>query len=152
MKQRQQETAQSGTHNSGEVQLDSSQRNRGGELFLTNDVRDNGSPNRSAKRKSNPEREDASKHRIRVDHACPRPKSKERCACSLPQHSTHDHNAPVHDVSESAGWEREQEEWHGGSRCHEGERKRGSTKIMHQPRRSQVLDRDDRARQQARQP
>jgi hypothetical protein len=90
----------------------------GGELFPTNDVRDNGSPNRSAKRKPDPKHEDASKHRIRVDRSCPRPKSKERCACSLPHNSTYDHNAPVYDVSESAGGQREQEEGHGGGGCH----------------------------------
>ena len=94
-----------------------------------------GAPNASP----NPKHEDASKHRIRVDHLCPRSKSKECCACSLPNCSTHDHNAPVHDVSESAGWQREEEQWHGGSGCHEGERKRRGTDIMHQPRRRQVL-------------
>ena len=83
-KQRQQETAQRRTHDSGEIELHSSQRDRGGQLFLANDVRDNGSPNRGAKGKPNPEREDASKHSVRVDHSCPRPESEKRRAGSLP--------------------------------------------------------------------
>ena len=68
----------------GDVQLHSSQRDRGRQLIFANDVRDNGSPNRGAKRKPNPEREDASKHRVGVDHLRPRAKSKERGTCSLP--------------------------------------------------------------------
>ena len=87
--------------------MHSSQRDRGGELIFPNDVRDNGSPNRGAKRKPNPECEDASKHESGVDHSCPRTKSKEACAGSLPHHSTHDHKAPVYDVSDGAGWQRE---------------------------------------------
>ena len=52
------------------------------------------------------------------------PRARSADACSLPQHSTHDHHAPIHNVSNGAGWQREQKEWRGGSRCHEGERKR----------------------------
>ena len=118
-KQRQQETAQSKTHNSGEVELHSSQRNCGGQLIFSNDVRNNSPPGRGAKRKPNPEHENARKHKGGADRSCPGPNSKERCACSLPHHSTHHHNAPVHDVSNNAGWQREQEEWRGGRGCHE---------------------------------
>ena len=88
-KQRQQETAESRTHNSGEVQLHSSQRDRGGQLIFTDDVRNNRSPNRGAQRKPNPEREDASKHRVGIDRTCVRaPRARSAAPCSLPQNGT----------------------------------------------------------------
>ena len=51
------------------------------------------------------------------------PRARSADASSLPQHSTHDHNAPVHDVSNSAGWQREEKERSGGSSCHAGRAK-----------------------------
>ena len=75
---------QRGTHDSREVQLHTPQRDRGGKFLLTT-IWNNSSHNRGGKGEPNPKHEDASKHRNRVDYSCPRPKSKERSAASLPQ-------------------------------------------------------------------
>ena len=46
------------------------------------------------------------------------PKARTADQSCLPEYGTHDHSAPVHDVSNGPGWQREEKERSGCSGCH----------------------------------
>ena len=97
-----QETTESRTHDSRRGLVALSQRDCGRTAHLCLRCPARWLPKPGRQRKPNPEREDASKQRVGIDHLRPCAKCKERCARSLPlaQHSRN-HQTPVHDVSEA---------------------------------------------------
>ena len=80
------------------------------------------------------------------------PNGKNHRPSSLPQHRTDDDRAPVDDVGNRAGRQREQKERSRCRRRHQGEPKRRRAKIVHQPRRRNILRRNESTRQKSRQP
>ena len=74
----------------------------------------------------------------------PKARTADQAACQ--RTALNDHRAPVHDVSNGSCWQREEKERRGCSGCHQREQVRRSAKIVHQPRRSNVLRRDERSR------
>ena len=119
-------SSESGTHESCDIHLHPSKRDRRRELFLADDTWNDRTPNWSAEGNTNAKRKDAEEDRIDTQGFCPCAESQKGSKGDLPCHRRQDDGSAVHRIRNDPRGERKEKQRRRGSGRHQRERKAGA--------------------------